>query len=55
MDIENSQAKSVSLGLNYYLDKNLKLMAIYIKGEYVDEGVNLGSGNAFSLRVQYRF
>lgn len=52
---ENSEAKVMSVGLNYLLDKDLKFMANYLNADYVDEGVDLGSGNAISLRMLYRF
>lgn len=52
---ENSEANVVLVGLNYIFDKDLKLMANYLNADYVDEGVDLGSGNAVSLRMLYRF
>ena len=55
LQAENSEAKIFSVGLNYYFDKDLKLMANYINAEYVEEGINLGSGNAVSIRAQYQF
>ena len=55
LQVENSEAKVFSLGLNYYFDEDLKFMANYINAEYVAEGINLGSGNAISIRAQYQF
>lgn len=55
LDEENSEAKVMSLGLNYLLNKDLKFMANYLNADYVDEGEDLGSGDAISLRVLYRF
>jgi phosphate-selective porin OprO/OprP len=52
---ENSEAKVMSVGLNYLLDNDLKFMANYLNADYVDEGVDLRSGNAISLRMLYRF
>jgi phosphate-selective porin OprO/OprP len=52
---ENSQANVLSLGINYFLNKDVKLMADYRNANYVDEGSDLGSGNALSLRVLYNF
>ena len=55
LDQENSEAKIFSAGVNYYFNKDCKLMADYINAEYVDDGDSSGSGNAISLRAQYRF
>jgi phosphate-selective porin OprO/OprP len=52
---ENSAAKVLSLGVNYFLNKDFKFMADYLRAQYVDEGTDLGLGNAISLRVLYRF
>lgn len=52
---ENSQAKVLSFGINYLLNKDVKFMADYRNAQYIDEGVDLGSGNALSLRVLYNF
>lgn len=52
---ENSEAKTFSMGLNYYYNKNLKFMADFVNANYVDEGIDLGSGNGAALRVQYKF
>lgn len=52
---ENSQATVLSFGINYLLNKDLKFMANYRNAEYLDAGTDLGSGNALSLRVLYRF
>lgn len=52
---ENSEAKILSVGVNYFLNNDLKVMADYLRAEYVDERADLGLGNAVSLRVLYRF
>ncbi|WP_339721669.1 porin [uncultured Paraglaciecola sp.] len=52
---ENSQAKVLSLGVNYLFDNDLKFMANFRNADYLDEGIDLGSGNALSLRVIYQF
>ena len=55
LQAENSEAQVFSVGLNYYFDKDLKIMANYLNAEYVEQGINLGSGNALSIRAQYQF
>lgn len=52
---ENSQANVLSLGVNYFLNKDVKFMADYRNAKYIEEGADLGSGNALSLRVRYNF
>ena len=52
---ENSQANVLSLGINFLLNEDLKFMANYSNADYMDEGTDLGSGDAISLRVLYRF
>ncbi len=52
---ENTDTKIMSVGLNYILNKDLKFMANYINTDYVENGTDLGSGDAVSLRVSYRF
>ncbi|MFT6896770.1 MAG: phosphate-selective porin OprO/OprP [Paraglaciecola sp.] len=52
---ENNKAKIYYVGVNYYFDKDLKFMANYSNAEYVKEGLNLGSGDAMSIRAQYLF
>jgi phosphate-selective porin len=52
---ENSQAKVWSFGVNYLLNKDTKFMVNYINADYMEEGTDLGSGNAVSLRALYRF
>lgn len=52
---ENSQGRVLSLGVNYIINNDMKLMANYVKSEYDDNGVDFGSGEAVSLRALYRF
>ena len=52
---ENSEAKVLSMGVNYLLNDDIKFMADYITADYLDTGEDQGSGNAISLRVQYQF
>jgi phosphate-selective porin OprO/OprP len=52
---EESEAKVMSVGVNYLVDSDLKFMANFQNAGYIDEGVDLGSGNAVSLRMLYRF
>ncbi|MBF7074504.1 porin [Glaciecola sp. MH2013] len=55
LEKEQSEAQSLSLGVNYYLNKNTRFSANYIRAEYKSEGSNEGAGNALALRVFYRF
>lgn len=55
LEEENDKAQTFSLGLNYLFNKDFKVMANYIHAKQEDDGENLDSANALSLRVQYRF
>lgn len=55
LDEENREAKVFSAGVNYYLNKDLKLMADYLNAEYIDDGTSSGASDAISFRVQYKF
>lgn len=52
---EDSEANITTAGINYYASKNLKLMAHYIRSDRQEQGIDMGIGNAVSLRVQYKF
>jgi phosphate-selective porin OprO/OprP len=52
---ENNKASAVSLGVNYLVTSDIKFMANIINAEYTKGGTDLGSGNAITLRAEYRF
>ena len=52
---ENEEAKIFSVGVNYSVNKKLKFMADLIRSERAEQNIEVDSGNAFSLRAQYRF
>lgn len=52
---ENESAKTLSLGINYYLNKETKLMMGYTQAEHFIDNISQGRGDALSLRVQYSF
>ncbi|MGL1958813.1 MAG: OprO/OprP family phosphate-selective porin [Colwellia sp.] len=52
---ENREVQIYSIGVNYTVNKRLKLMADYIKAKQFDAGNEFDSSNAVSLRVQYSF
>ncbi|MDP5138282.1 porin [Rheinheimera baltica] len=52
---ENSHATVLAVGVNYYPDKHLKLMANVLRGEYVEDGQQADTGAALSLRAQFSF
>jgi phosphate-selective porin OprO/OprP len=52
---ENESANTFSLGVNYYLNKETKLMLGYTQAEHFIDHVSQGKGDAVSLRVQYSF
>jgi len=50
------QASNQTLGVNYYVNKQLRIMFNYLYGDL--EGVNAqeqSTGNAYSVRIQYNF
>jgi phosphate-selective porin OprO/OprP len=51
-DIANREATSMTLGLNYYLNPSLRIMANYTMGE---NEVNGDETNQFALRTQFSF
>lgn len=52
---ENDKGTTLTAGLNYIYNKDLKFMANYIHAQREDNGDNLNSGNALALRIQYNF
>lgn len=52
---EDEEVKIYSLGVNYSVSKKLKFMANIIRAERYEQGVEVDSGNAVSLRAQYSF
>lgn len=52
---EDESAETLSLGVNYYLNNDLKLMGNYLKGTTFEGGAEQETGNAVSLRLQYSF
>jgi len=52
---ENRKAESYTLGLNYYFNDNIKLMANYTEAELFEDELSQGEGDALSLRFQVRF
>lgn len=52
---ESREAQIYSVGVNYTVNKNLKLMVDYIKAKQVEENIESDFSNAVSLRVQYSF
>ncbi len=55
LEEESQEAKTYSLGINYSVNKKLKFMADYINAERYIDNINIESGNAVSLRMQYAF
>lgn len=54
-DGEGDKGTALTLGLNYYLNENIRLMANYIHTEVTDEDALSQDGDAFSLRAQFSF
>lgn len=54
-DGEGDKGTALTLGLNYYLNENIRLMANYIHSEVTDEDDLSQDGDAFSLRAQFSF
>lgn len=52
---ENESADTYSLGVNYYLNKDTKLMSRYTKAEHFIDNLSQGEGDAISFRVQHSF
>ena len=52
---ESREAQFYSVGGNYTVNDNLKLMADYIKAKQHEAGSESDFSNAVSLRVQYSF
>ena len=52
---ENESAQTFSLGVNYYLNKETKLMMGYTQAEHFIDNISQGKGDALSFRVQYSF
>jgi phosphate-selective porin OprO/OprP len=55
LDEENEKTSIYSLGVNYSVNKKLKFMADYINTDRYIDNINIESGNAVALRVQYSF
>ena len=55
LEEENSQANVLSLGVNYIINNDFKIKANLIEAQYNKAGSDLGSGNAVTLRAEYRF
>lgn len=52
---ETREAETYAIGVNYTVNKHLKIMADYIKAKHYEAGTEFDSGEAVSLRVQYSF
>jgi phosphate-selective porin OprO/OprP len=52
---ENESADTYSLGVNYYFNKDTKLMFGYTKAEHFINNLSQGTGEAISFRLQYSF
>ncbi|MGJ8679501.1 OprO/OprP family phosphate-selective porin [Paraglaciecola sp.] len=55
LDQENVQAKLFSVGANYTVNKQFKLMADVTRADYSESLEDSHTGNAVSLRAQYSF
>ena len=52
---EFKDAETYAIGLNYTFNKNFKVMTDLTKANTYFDGINVDSGNAISLRLQYSF
>lgn len=52
-DNQDAEAERWVLGMNWYINNNVKLMANYVDAEINNLDVNVDDGDAFSLRAQY--
>ncbi len=53
--IEELEAETLTLGINYHLNSNAKIMLHYMKTKYNESYVEENDGQSFSLRAQYVF
>lgn len=58
-DIKGGQETNLTLGLNWYLNPNLRLMFNYIRAHVENRGtsppVDKGNANIFQTRLQFAF
>ncbi|WP_210330426.1 OprO/OprP family phosphate-selective porin [Aliikangiella sp. G2MR2-5] len=52
---ESKSAQTLSFGINYYWNKDIKFMFNYIKASHYEDDFEQDSGKAISLRAQYSF
>lgn len=52
---ENESANTFSVGINYYLNTETKLMMGYTQAEHFIDNISQGKGDALSFRVQVNF
>lgn len=52
---EGNKGETSTLGVNYYYDKNIRIMANLLHSEVEQEVDGEGDGNAISMRLQYVF
>lgn len=55
LDTEEIKTESYSVGLSYYVNKDIKFMVNYLNAKYYENNEELDSGDAYSLRVQFAF